>query len=82
MMIVPNSLPPEKINDLLVRGSVVEREALEYLAKDFEPAREALDVVKKHEHEGLTALVVMDPDEEALVVLWRTGDADDISSVP
>ena len=71
-MIIPDTVPPDKLKDLMTRGTVVEPDALQHLAdQGFVAAIEALDAVKKNEHENLKALVIMDPDEEALIVLWQ-----------
>jgi hypothetical protein len=82
MLIIPDEISPEKLQDLIDRGTVVERAALEYMATKFDAAADALAAVKKGEAvEGLEALVVLDPDEDALVVLWRQKDEDGLAKV-
>jgi hypothetical protein len=74
-MIIPQTPPPERVKDLLARGTLVERDALEALAeKGFDAAIDALAVVKKYDDTHMRALVVMDPDEDALVVLWKDAE--------
>jgi hypothetical protein len=82
-VIIPETVTPEKLQDLLQRGTQVPIEALEHLAEQgFDAAAGVLEQIKKTQHiEALRPLVIMDPDETAFVLMWRKDDEDDPSSV-
>jgi hypothetical protein len=82
-ILIPQEIDASKLRDLTHRGMIVERDALEHLSEQgFEAASDVLAQIKKCEHiEALKPLVIMDPDEDALVLMWRHDDADDPSTV-
>jgi hypothetical protein len=82
-IIIPEGIPPEKLQDLLERGTIVPKDALEHLSKQgFDAATGVLEQMEKTRHiEQVQPMVIMDPDEDAFVLIWRHEDADDPQSV-
>lgn len=76
-LIIPSEIDAIKMQDLLERGTEVPLDALEHLSEQgFDAATDVLEQIRRAKPvEAIEPLVVMDPDEPALVLMWRKNDA-------
>lgn len=73
-MLTASSIPPEKVEALKERGQELPRGVVEIMARNLGPDSAPASVLKEldeHEPKGFVGHVLLDPDDDALLILWE-----------